>query len=485
MKTSRIVGLVVAALVLLAGLGLAAAGGVLTWAARTQTDAAGFMSTPTGRFATDTVAVTVDELDLRDDTPGPWGAAGRPWPAVLTVRLRASATDDGKPVFLGLAPAARVHEYLHGAPHDIVDEIRDEPFTPAYRRIAGDATPAPPATQNFWVAADQGLTDTEITWDVEPGEWAVVLMNADGSPGVSAGVQAAARSPLLAPLGIGLLAAGIVLVLVGALVLAAALIGASRDTSPDALAGTAPGIYPVAVTGALDPAVGRGLWLIKWLLVLPHVVVLGLLWIVFGLATVVAFFAILFTGRYPRALFDFNVGVMRWTWRVAFYAFSACGTDRYPPFTLARADYPADLDVAYPDRLSRGLVFVKWLLALPHLVITGIFGAGLAAVVSPERTTGQGVDMPIWTGGLIGLLVLIALVTLLFRGAYPQQLFDLVMGMNRWNYRVWAYVALMTDEYPPFRLDQGPGEPQSGPSAPSGGTGRPAQPIATPRTLVP
>ena len=210
--------------------------------------------------------------------------------------------------------------------------------------------------------------------------------------------------------------------------------------------------YPVRVDGTLDTDLKRWLWLVKWVLAIPHCLLLAFLWIAFVVLSVVAFFAILFTGRYPRGIFDFNVGVLRWSWRVGFYAYDALGTDRYPPFSLGEhPEYPARLQIDYPEHLSRGHVLVKWwLLAIPHYLVVGIFFSGGLHVAG--------------NAGLVGLLVLFAAVALLFTGTYPTSIFDLVIGLNRWGLRVAAYAALMTDVYPPFRLDLGGPDPE--PSAP-------------------
>jgi hypothetical protein len=188
--------------------------------------------------------------------------------------------------------------------------------------------------------------------------------------------------------------------------------------------------YPVTLTGDLSSPPSRWQWIFKWLMLIPHYIALYFLGIAAFVVTVIAFFSILFTGKYPRSLFDFAVGYWRWSWRVGFYGYSALGTDMYPPFTLDKAQYPADIDIQYPEKLSQGLVLVKWwLLAIPHYFI--IYALNIVQEV---------------------LLLVIAII-LLFTGQYPPDLFKFIMGINRWVYRVYAYAFLMTDEYPPFRFE--------------------------------
>jgi hypothetical protein len=198
--------------------------------------------------------------------------------------------------------------------------------------------------------------------------------------------------------------------------------------------------YPLTLQGELAKKLSPWLWLVKWLLLIPHFIVLIFLWIAAAFVTLIAFFSILFTGQYPRPLFNFTVGVLRWSWRVSFYSYGALATDRYPPFSLASRDYPADLAVEYAEDLTRWLPLVKWLFAVPHYLC-------LAAL------SGCGWGRPP-TIGLLPALVLITAVLLLFTGKYRQDIWKLVMGVNRWSYRVAAYVLLLTDAYPPFSLEE-------------------------------
>jgi hypothetical protein len=251
--------------------------------------------------------------------------------------------------------------------------------------------------------------------------------------------------------GLALLATGLALIILGAAGLGRGLLSSDPHTGTGAQ-----GTYPARLEGQLDPNLSRWMWLVKWILAVPHYIVLAILGIAFVVVTVAAGVTILITGRYPASLFHFTVGVMRWNWRVAFYANGVLATDHYPPFTLAHTDYPATFEVDYPEKLSHWKVLVKsWLLALPHVLIVGVLTGSVWASSNDGGTNGM---------SLLGLLVFITAVILLFTGVYRLGLFDLIMGINRWVYRTITYTALMRDDYPPFRLDQGPLDPPAPPA---------------------
>jgi uncharacterized protein DUF4389 len=218
--------------------------------------------------------------------------------------------------------------------------------------------------------------------------------------------------------------------------------------------------FPVQVHARRDLHLSRWLWLVKWLLLIPHYMILLGLWIAFVVTTLVAYVAVLFTGRYPQAIFAFNVGVLRWSWRVNYYGYQALGTDRYPPFTLADvADYPARLYIEAPARLPRWLPLVAWLFAVPHLLLV----AALTGPATWQFRDGAASSAPL---GAVSLGLLIAGISLLFTGRYPRGLYDLLLGIARWSLRTIAYLALLTDRYPPLRLDQGDDEPGTDPTGP-------------------
>jgi hypothetical protein len=187
---------------------------------------------------------------------------------------------------------------------------------------------------------------------------------------------------------------------------------------------TAAPAYPVRFEVEYPEKLSRWLIFIKWLLVFPHLLILEGFGCLVVLTTFISWFAILFTGRYPKALFDLAVMYFRWYARVT--AYIVLLRDEYPPFGGGSPEYPVRFDVEYPEKLSRLLIFVKWLLAVPHLIILALLA-------------------------LVGFAVyVIAWFAILFTGRVPRSLFDFVVGIGRWNRRVSAYVGLMRDEYPPF-----------------------------------
>jgi hypothetical protein len=173
----------------------------------------------------------------------------------------------------------------------------------------------------------------------------------------------------------------------------------------------------------------RLLIFVKWLLAIPHYIVLFVLGIAGFIVWVIGFFAILITGNYPRSLFDFMVMLLQWSARVTGYV--NLMTDAYPPF--GEGDHPVNLRLDYPPHLSRLLIFVKWLLLIPHFFVLYVLG-----IVS-------------------SVITVIAFFAILFTAKYPRGLFDFMVGYYRWSNRVSSYFLLMTDAYPPF----GFGEPTS------------------------
>jgi hypothetical protein len=450
----RIVLVVLGAFLLLVGLFVGAAGTFLVWAHATQRDADGFYTSGTQRLESVTRAITSEQIDLGTRPGGKYRRFDLG--DLATVRLRVES-QTGAPVFVGIGPDDAVARYLDGVAQAQITDIRVHPFSATYRYTDGGAPSRPPGDEGFWAASAEGTGVRTLEWDVEPGHWTVVVMNADGSPGVGVAASVGVEAGWVLGVGVVALTASLLLLPLGAVLLVTAAVSLGHRLAAEPATERAPGAGAVRLEGRLDPHLSRWLWVVKGFLLIPHFVVLAVLWIAFSVVTVVAWFSILLTERYPRPLFDFNLGVLRWTWRVAFYSFGAFGTDLYPPFTLGAApDYPATYHVAYPERLSRGQVLVKWwLLAIPHYVVLGILGVGLSA--RPLVGAGSGGGGP----GLIAWLVLVAAVVLLFTTRYPRGLFDFIIGLDRWVYRVIPYVALMTDEYPPFRLDQGGSEPPS------------------------
>jgi hypothetical protein len=429
---------VVGVLLGLVGLGLTAGGGVLVWADQTQRDDDGYLATSFHGLDSGGYAIVSERLEIDADVPSWLLEPGR----ISPVRIQARS---GRPVFVGIGRAAAVAAYLAGVEHSVVTDLDYRPFDAAYATQAGRRAPLSPVRAPIWAASAAGGGTQTLVWDVAEGDWTVVVMNADGSRGVAADVSVGAEAGLLDWLAAALLGSGAIL-LVGGIGLAALGVRGQPTTAalaePAAVAGSP---YPADVDGTLAPELSRWLWLVKWFLAIPHYVVLAFLWAAFALVTIVAFFAILVTGRYPRALFEFNVGVLRWTWRVAFYATGPIASDRYPPFALGETDYPATLRVEYPQRLSRGLVLVKsWLLAIPHYFVLAAFFGHVGWVWDDGAAT--------WLPSLSAVLTLVAGFTLLFRGRYPRDVFELLVGIGRWATRVVAYAALMRDEYPPFRL---------------------------------
>jgi hypothetical protein len=203
----------------LAAIGLLVAGGVVIWATGTHRTAEGFITSSTSDVSTDSYALTSTQLDLgairNDWLPASW---------LATVQVTASPRGD-LPVFVGIGPADDVADYLDDVAHDEITRISDGWWSVGavgdvtYQRHEGAAMPELPSDQELWVASNEGLGSQTLVWDIEPGQWTVLIMNADATPDVAVDVSAGARTPWLALAIAILLIGGLFCAAVGAVML--------------------------------------------------------------------------------------------------------------------------------------------------------------------------------------------------------------------------------------------------------------------------
>lgn len=209
----RIATLVIGTLLVLVSLALLGAGGTALWADRTQRDG-GYVTTGVHEFSTGGSALATVSTEL-----GSAGVGSLYAPGLLDeVRIRVTPTSSGPPLFVGIGPSTDVDRYLAGVQRTVISEFwRDKTAV-----VAGGPPASAPVTQDFWVASDAGPGARSLEWKPTDGSWTVVVMNADGRPGISVGADLGARLPAVLWIAIGFLAAGAVFLAGGALVIARA-----------------------------------------------------------------------------------------------------------------------------------------------------------------------------------------------------------------------------------------------------------------------
>jgi hypothetical protein len=218
--------LVIGILLALISLGLLGSGGTALWA-DTQRDAAGYLTTGVHAFSAPGSALATERIEL--------GSAGTGWlysPALLgTVRIRVTPARPGPAMFVGIGPAADVDRYLAGVSHTLISDLWADKVQP----IAGGTPGSAPGTQDFWAAAASGPGPQILRWHPAAGSWTVVVMNADGRPGISVRADLGATYPTLLPIAAGLLAAGAVFGVGGALLIAGAIRRPRRQPPTDGM----------------------------------------------------------------------------------------------------------------------------------------------------------------------------------------------------------------------------------------------------------
>ena len=221
----RVITIVASALVALFALGFLVAGGALLWIDGKK-DEQGYITSGAERFATDTAAIATSGLDV--DLDGAESIVGPD--SYGKLRLKVAAQGD-KPVFVGIARRSNVTTYLSGTAHTTLTDVDYSPFHADYRDARGNRDAAPPSTQRIWAASTVGSGTQTLDWDVDEGNWSIVVMNADGSPGVDVDVRAGAKVPHLAGFGWVSIGTGTALVVIAGGLLFVGLRGPRRPAN--------------------------------------------------------------------------------------------------------------------------------------------------------------------------------------------------------------------------------------------------------------
>ena len=210
MTTGRLIGFTTGGLAALAATVLLGAAALVLWGDSKKNDD-GYITSATHGFASGGYAVASDDLDIDEDGPGDLLGAD----IYGHMRLKVDSHGD-RPVFVGIARTGDVERYLGQTPHSVLTDVTLDPFSADYRAHGGDRRPALPESQGFWAASAHGPGTQTLTWKVQRGGWSIVVMNADGSRGVDAGVSVGADVPILGPVGWGLAGGGLLLALIAA-----------------------------------------------------------------------------------------------------------------------------------------------------------------------------------------------------------------------------------------------------------------------------
>jgi hypothetical protein len=232
---ARIVLLVSAGLASVMAVGALGLGALALWG-ESEKDERGYLSTDSESFAAGTHAIATENLDL--DLDGAEELVDSTGYGDIRLDVESQS---GKPLFAGIARTDQVSSYLAGVSHTLVTDVDYDPFEASYDRQSGERSPAAPGDERIWAASTQGSGPQTLTWDVEDGDWSIVVMNADGSPGVRADVSAGAKLPYLTEIGWSAIGGGAILLLTAAGLVVLAVRPPRNRSHKTQAAGVAPG----------------------------------------------------------------------------------------------------------------------------------------------------------------------------------------------------------------------------------------------------